>query len=137
MFLAYQLRISFFVNCVPLAFIHSLTDQSNLLFISWKGKHDLFDWWMLNMLFDDCCIQAAWKKCIYIWMQITHEPKKIIHLDWMNQGLICFVTMNRNGIELLCANCQLKKYKKNPYQWNYGPEIPTKKGPYDFSSNSF
>ena len=23
------------------------------------------------------------------------------------------------------------------YQGNYGPEIPTKKGPYDFSSNSF
>ena len=32
----------------------------------------------------------------------------------MDQDLICFVTMNRNGIELLCANCQLKNYKKTP-----------------------
>ena len=29
------------------------------------------------------------------------------------------------------------KISKHNYKGNYGPEIPTKKGPYDFSSNSF
>ena len=39
------------------------------------------------------------------------------------------------GKAFLCVN--LKVNMKSYYKGNYGPEIPTKKGPYDFSSNSF